>query len=55
MTALSCAFAAQTLPGMPMQATAQLEKGESPGVFNGTIRPTGQGEWLTKTGRGRTR
>jgi Cu(I)/Ag(I) efflux system membrane protein CusA/SilA len=38
------------MPGMAMQATAQLEKGQNPGVFNGTIRPTGQGEWHASIG-----
>ncbi|HZL80148.1 MAG TPA: FixH family protein, partial [Candidatus Limnocylindrales bacterium] len=38
------------MPGMAMQAAAQLEKGQSPGVFNGTIRPTGQGEWHASIG-----
>ena len=38
------------MPGMAMQAAAQLEKGQSPGVFNGTIRPTGQGEWHASLG-----
>jgi hypothetical protein len=38
------------MPGMSMQATAQLEQGESPGVFSGTIRPTGQGEWHASIG-----
>jgi len=33
-----------------MQATAQLEQGQSPGVFNGSIRPTGQGEWHATVG-----
>jgi hypothetical protein len=38
------------MPGMAMQAAAQLEKGQSPGVFNGSIRPTGQGEWHASMG-----
>jgi Cu(I)/Ag(I) efflux system membrane protein CusA/SilA len=38
------------MPGMAMQAAAQLEKGQSPGVFNGSIRPTGQGEWHASVG-----
>lgn len=38
------------MPGMPMRAAAQLEKGESPGVFNGTIQPSGQGEWHASVG-----
>ncbi|MEO6751129.1 MAG: efflux RND transporter permease subunit, partial [Opitutus sp.] len=38
------------MPGMAMQAAAQLEKGPSPGVFNGTIRPTGLGEWHASIG-----
>ena len=38
------------MPGMAMQATAQLEKGQAPGVFSGTIRPTGQGEWHASIG-----
>jgi hypothetical protein len=33
------------MPGMPMQATAQLEKAAQPGVFTGFITPSGQGEW----------
>jgi hypothetical protein len=38
------------MPGMAMQAAAQLEKGQSLGVFNGTIRITGQGEWHASIG-----
>jgi Cu(I)/Ag(I) efflux system membrane protein CusA/SilA len=38
------------MPGMAMQAAAQLEKGQSPGVFNGSIRPAGQGEWHASIG-----
>lgn len=38
------------MPGMAMQAASQLEKGQSPGVFNGSIRPTGQGEWHASIG-----
>ena len=38
------------MPGMAMQAAAQLEQGQSPGVFNGSIRPTGQGEWHASIG-----
>jgi hypothetical protein len=38
------------MPGMQMQAAAQLEQGQSPGVFNGSIRPTGQGEWHASIG-----
>ncbi|MEZ5275580.1 MAG: CusA/CzcA family heavy metal efflux RND transporter [Opitutaceae bacterium] len=33
------------MPGMPMQATAQLELTDDPGVFSGFIRPSGSGEW----------
>jgi copper/silver efflux system protein len=39
-----------SMPGMSMQATAQLEKGQGPGVFNGTIQPGGQGEWHASVG-----
>jgi hemolysin activation/secretion protein len=38
------------MPGMARQAAAQLEKGQNPGVFNGSIRPTGQGEWHASVG-----
>jgi hypothetical protein len=38
------------MPGMNMQAVAQLEKGQSPGVFNGFIEPSGQGEWHASLG-----
>jgi len=38
------------MPGMPMRAAAQLEKGEAPGVFNGSIQPSGQGEWHAGVG-----
>jgi hypothetical protein len=32
------------MPGMPMQATALLERGQSSGAFDGSVPPTGQGE-----------
>jgi hypothetical protein len=38
------------MPGMAMEAAAQLEKDQSPGVFNGSLRPTGQGEWHASIG-----
>lgn len=38
------------MPGMNMQASAQLEKGQAPGVFSGFIEPTGQGEWHASLG-----
>jgi hypothetical protein len=38
------------MPGMAMQAAAQLEKGQSPGICNGSIRPTGEGEWHASIG-----
>jgi hypothetical protein len=38
------------MPGMPMQATAQLEKAAQPGVFAGFISPSGQGEWHATLG-----
>lgn len=38
------------MPGMAMQAAAQLEKGQMPGVFNGFIEPGGQGEWHASLG-----
>jgi hypothetical protein len=38
------------MPGMAMQAAAQLEKGQGLGVFNGSIRLTGQGEWHASIG-----
>ena len=44
------ALTAMDMPGMAMQAAAQLEKGQTPGVFNGSIRPTGQDEWHASVG-----
>ena len=38
------------MPGMPMQATAQLEKTAETGVFKGFIQPSGQGEWHASIG-----
>jgi hypothetical protein len=38
------------MPGMAMQAAAQLEKGQSLGICNGSIRPTGEGEWHASIG-----
>ena len=38
------------MPGMPMQATAQLEKAAQPGIFTGSIAPDGQGEWHASLG-----
>jgi hypothetical protein len=37
-------------PGMKMRAAAQLEKGQSPGLFNGLIQPSGPGEWHASIG-----
>jgi YtkA-like len=38
------------MPGMNMQAAAQLEKGQQSGVFNGFITPGDQGEWTANVG-----
>jgi hypothetical protein len=38
------------MPGMPMQAAAQLEKTDQPGVFTGFINPSGAGEWHGQLG-----
>jgi hypothetical protein len=35
---------------MPMQAAAQLEKTDQPGVFTGFINPSGAGEWHGQLG-----
>jgi Cu(I)/Ag(I) efflux system membrane protein CusA/SilA len=38
------------MPGMAMQAAAQLEKTAEPGIFIGFIAPGGQGEWHASLG-----
>jgi Cu(I)/Ag(I) efflux system membrane protein CusA/SilA len=38
------------MPGMPMQAAAQLEKTGQRGVFTGFINPSGAGEWHGQLG-----